>query len=77
MELIKNILFYIALGAGSICLISLFIAAAIKCICIMLDHLKVANVLREAIVLYINTKRPDLSLKENDIDLSKERAKIK
>ena len=63
MELIKDILFYIALGTGSICLISLFVAITIRCILIMLDHLKVSNVLREALTLYIKTKRQRVKIK--------------
>ena len=70
-EIIKQILYYVSLSTGSIMLICLLIAGAIRCICIMLDHLRIANVMREALMLYIKTKRPDLKLK--DVDIKKSR----
>lgn len=70
-ELIKQILYYVLLSAGSFMLICLLIAGIIKCICILIDHLKVANVMREALMLYIKTKRPDLKIK--DVDIKKSR----
>lgn len=70
MELIiKEILYWIALGSGSIVLICLFVAGMIKAICILLDHLKVANVLREALLIYLRRKRPDL---KNLIEIEEE-----
>ena len=74
MELIiKEILYWIALGSGSIILVCLFVAGMIKAICILLDHLKVANVLRKALLLYIKTNRKDLKIKEEDINIGKQR----
>lgn len=78
MELVKNILFNITLICGSICSISLLVAGAIRCICIMIDHLQVADTFRKALVLYVKTKNPNLQhIKESDVDLSKRRIKIK
>ena len=70
-EIIKQILYYVSLSAGSIMLICLLIAGAIRCICILIDHLRIANVMREALMLYIKTKRPDLKIK--DVDIKKSR----
>ena len=71
--IIKDFLYWIAIGSGSIFVICLFIAGMIRAICILIDHLKIANVMREALMLYIKTKRPDLKLKEEDINISKSR----
>lgn len=71
--IIKEFLFWVAIGSGSIFLTCLFIAGMIRAICILIDHLKIANVMREALMLYIKTKRPDLKLKEEDINISKSR----
>lgn len=68
MELIiKEILYWIALGSGSIILVCLLISGTIKAMCMLLDHLKVANVLRKALMLYIKTNRTDLIIKEEDL----------
>lgn len=71
--IIKEILYWVAFVSGSIALVCLFIAGTIRAICILLDHLKVANVLREALMLYIKTKRPDMQIKPEDINISKSR----
>ena len=65
MELIKNILFYTAIGTGSLSIICLLIAGLIRCICVLLDHLKIANVLRELLALYIKEKT--LKITEEDL----------
>ena len=65
-EIIKQILYYVSLSTGSIILICLLIAGAIRCICIMLDHLTIANIMRKALMLYIKTRRPDLKVKGDD-----------
>ena len=70
-EIIKQILYYISLTTGSIMLICLLIAGAIKCICILIDHLRIVNVMKEALILYTKTKRPDLKVK--DVDIKKSR----
>lgn len=77
MEFIKEVLFYTALISGSIAFICLCISAIIRCVCILIDHLKVANVMREAIMLYIKTKRPSLEIKEENINISKSRIERK
>lgn len=68
-ELIKQVLYYISLCTGSIMLICLLIAGTIKCICILINHLRIANVMKEALMLYVKTKRPDLKIKDTDIKL--------
>ena len=74
MELIiKEILFWIALGSGSIILVCLLISGTIKAMCMLLDHLKVANLIRKALLLYIKTNRKDLKIKEEDINIGKQR----
>ena len=70
-EIIKQVLYYISLTAGSIMLICLLIAGAIKCICILIDHLRIVNVMKEALILYTKTKRPDLKVKDADIKKSR------
>lgn len=57
-ELIKNFLFYTAIGAGTTIIICLLICGTIRVIGLLLDHLKIANTLREAIALYIKSKNP-------------------
>lgn len=70
-EIIKQILYYVSLGTGSIMLICLLIAGTIRCICILIDHFKIVNVMKEALMLYIKSKRPDLKVK--DVDIKKSR----
>lgn len=65
-EVIKNLLYYCVIRIGSTILIWLLIAGLIRTFCFMLDHLKAANVLREALQLYIRTKK-DKRIKEEDI----------
>lgn len=56
-EIIKEILYYTVLIFGSTTLICLIITGMIKSIFILLDHLKMTNTLRKAIMLYIKTNR--------------------
>lgn len=72
MEVIKDILFYMAVISGSLGLITLLICGVIKGICLLLDHLKVANTLREALALYIKTKNQDRRIEEKDIKVKEE-----
>ena len=72
MEFIKEVLFYTALISGSIAFICLCISATIRCVCILIDHLKVVNVMKEALQLYIKHKRPDLKIEDKDIKINKE-----
>ena len=72
MEFIKEVLFYTALISGSIAFICLCISAIIRCVCILIDHLKVVNVMKEALQLYIKHKRPDLKIEDKDIKINKE-----
>ena len=71
--IIKEFLYWVAIGSGSTALICLLIAGMIRAICILIDHLKIANVMRKAILLYIETNRKDLKIKEEDINISKTR----
>lgn len=72
MEFIKEILFYTALISGSIAFICLCISAIIRCVCILIDHLKVVNVMKEALQLYIKHKKTDLKIEDKDIVERKE-----
>lgn len=56
MEVFKDILFYAVISIGTICLFCLLIAALIRCFTILLDHLKVANLLRKLLLDYIKNK---------------------
>lgn len=66
-ELIKIFLYYAVIGLGSISLICLLIAGLIRSFCFMLDHLKVANVLKEALLYYIKNKNNDRKITLEDI----------
>lgn len=57
-EIIKEFLYYSSLICGSLTLISLSIVGTIKLFFMALDHLKMANTLRKAIRLYVQTNRP-------------------
>jgi hypothetical protein len=65
-EVLKNILYYSVLSFGGASLICLLIAGLIRSFCLMLDHIKAVNVLREALQLYIKTKN-ERKLTEEDI----------
>ena len=71
-EIVKEFLYWVCIGSGSIFLICLFIASMIRAICILIDHLKVVNVMKEALQLYIKHKRPDLKIEDKDIKTNKE-----
>lgn len=76
-EIIKNILYYTAIITGSISLILLFLCALYRVICIFIDHCKNANVLKECLLIYIKQKQPNLKIKPEDIDFSRQRIKLK
>lgn len=71
-EILKNFLFYTALGAGTTIIVCLLICGTIRGICLLLDHLKIANTLREALALYIKSKNPDVRIEEKDIKVKEE-----
>ncbi len=75
IEIIKNILYIAAVISGSISLISFFIIATIKMICFAIDSLKVGKIIRECLKIYLKQKRPDLNIKTEDINFTKERIK--
>lgn len=66
-EITKNFLYYMALGCGTVSLIGLLIAGAIRIFCIMLDHLKVGKVLKELLPMYIKEKRKPKQAKSNAV----------
>lgn len=72
IEMIKNILFGVALISGSICLILLFLILAYRVILVFIDNMKNANVFRQCLMIYIHRKRPDIKLELKDIDIQKQ-----
>lgn len=70
-EAVKNILYYTSLSIGSVAIISLLIVATIRCICILMDHLKACNVIKKAIQLYIKENTKIKKIKAEDVDLSR------
>lgn len=70
-EIIKDILYYISLIIGSIAIISLLIVVTMRCICILLDHLKAGNVIKKALKLYIKENTKIKKIKAEDVDLSR------
>ena len=75
-EAIKTFLYYFVMGMGSTSLTFLLIAGLVRSFCFMLDHLKVANVLREVIQLYIKANK-DKKITEADIKEEQWRKKEK
>lgn len=74
IEIIKNILFGVALISGSICTILLFLILLYRVILIFIDNMKNANVFRQCLMIYIHRKRPDikLELELEDINIKKQ-----
>ncbi len=72
IEIIKNILFGIALISGSICTILLFLILLYRVILIFIDNMKNANVFRQCLMIYIHRKRPDIKIELEDIDIQKQ-----
>ena len=70
INFIKEALFYIALICGSVSLICLFLCGTYRCICLLIDHSKNANMLRKVIKYYIDNKTK-FKVKEEDINLKK------
>lgn len=56
INILKEILFWIALICGSVSLICLILCGTWKCICLLIDHSRDANKLREIIKYYIDNK---------------------
>lgn len=77
IEITKNLLFIASVISGTLMLIGLFIIVTIRLICIAIDHLKVGNVIKECLIIYVKQKRPDLEIKKEDIDFTKGRIKRK
>lgn len=72
MEIIKNILFGVALVSGSICTILLFLILLYRVILVFIDNMKNANVFRQCLMIYIHRKRPDIKIELEDIDIQKQ-----
>lgn len=72
IEIIKNILFGVALVSGSICTILLFLILLYRVILVFIDNMKNANVFRKCLMIYIHRKRPDIKIELEDIDIQKQ-----
>lgn len=75
IEVIKNILFGVAVITGSICTILLFLILLYRVILIFIDNMKNADVFRQCMMIYIHRKRPDIKLQLKDlkdIDIQKQ-----
>lgn len=72
IEIIKIILFGVALISGSICTILLFLILLYRVILIFIDNMKNANVFRQCLMIYIHRKRPDIKIELEDIDIQKQ-----
>ena len=72
IEIIKNILFGVALVSGSICTIFLFLILLYRVILVFIDNMKNANVFRQCLMIYIHRKRPDIKIELEDIDIQKQ-----
>lgn len=72
IEIIKNILFGVALISGSICTILLFLILLYRVILIFIDNMKNVNVFRQCLMIYIHRKRPDIKIELEDIDIQKQ-----
>ena len=72
IEVIKNILFGVALISGSICTILLFLILLYRVILIFIDNMKNVNVFRQCLMIYIHRKRPDIKIELEDIDIHKQ-----
>lgn len=75
IEIIKNILFGVALISGSICTILLFLILLYRIILVFIDNMKNAEVFRQCLMIYIHRKNPNIKLQLEDlkdIDIQKQ-----
>lgn len=72
IEVIKNILFGVAVITGSICIILLFLILLYRLILVFIDNMKNANVFRQCLMIYIHRKRPDIKIELENIDIQKQ-----
>lgn len=75
IEVIKNILFLVALITGSICTILVFLILLYRVILVFIDNMKNAEVFRQCLMIYIHRKNPDIKLQLEDlkdIDIQKQ-----
>ena len=69
IEIIKNILFGVAVISGSICTILLFLILLYRIILVFINNMRNANVFRQCLMIYIHRKRPDIKIELEDIDI--------
>lgn len=72
IEVIKNILFGVAVITGSICTILLFLILLYRVILVFIDNMKNAEVFKQCMMIYIRRKKPDIKLQLEDIDIQKQ-----
>ena len=72
IEIIKNILFGVALISGSICTILLFLILLYRVILVFIDNMKNAEVFRQCLMIYIHRKKPDIKIELEDIDIQRQ-----
>lgn len=72
IEVIKNILFGVAVITGSICTILLFLILLYRVILVFIDNMKNAEVFKQCMMIYIHRKKPDIKLQLEDIDIQKQ-----
>lgn len=72
IEVIKNILFGVAVITGSICTILLFLILLYRVILIFIDNMKNADVFRQCMMIYIHRRRPDIKIELENIDIQKQ-----
>ena len=72
IEVIKNILFGVAVITGSICTILLFLILLYRVILVFIDNMKNAEVFRQCLMIYIHRKRPDIKIELENIDIQKQ-----
>lgn len=71
IEFITNVLFNITFLCGCVIIISLLLIITFRIICILIDHLRIGNMVRKALIMYLKQKRPDLKIQEKDIVVKK------
>jgi hypothetical protein len=72
IEVIKNILFGVALITGSICTILLFLILLYRVILVFIDNMKNANIFRKCLMIYIKRNYPDIKVELEDIDIKRQ-----
>ena len=75
IDVMKEILFYCAFICGSVIIISGIGVITFRMCLLVLEHIKIGNVIREGIMLYIEKKRESqvVKLKDAEIVLEQQR----